>query len=180
MTLPISCGWAVQNQEEKLRSNVYVRDSERGRNRKEWETSLVSLLYKSHFNAWVLRWSFCSNSAFWRNVSERIYLSIRGQWNARPDVVPAAEMHLSAAWWKDHPDGLTCVSSIRIMTILFTSCTKCTKGMWLCVLEHVCVCVYVGRGHVYLPSPLFLLLPDWPFVRRHRLGSVCFSGQMQL
>lgn len=30
------------------------------------------------------------------------------------------------------------------------------------------------RGHVYLPSPLFLLLPDRPFVQKHRLSSVCF------
>uniref|UniRef100_A0A3Q2P7W2 Fibroblast growth factor receptor-like 1 n=1 Tax=Fundulus heteroclitus TaxID=8078 RepID=A0A3Q2P7W2_FUNHE len=31
-------------------------------------------------------------------------------------------------------------------------------------------CVRVGRGHVYLPSPLFLLLPGRPFVLRHRRG----------
>lgn len=44
--------------------------------------------------------------------------------------------------------------------------------------DRVClsVCICVRRGHVYLPSPLFLLLPDRPFVLRHRLCTFAAIG----
>lgn len=43
---------------------------------------------------------------------------------------------------------------------------------------YVCVCLFEG-GHVYLPSPLFLLLPDRPFVLRDRVHSVYFRAPLR-
>lgn len=93
--------------------------------------------------------------------------------------------YICTMWWIKQQDGVTCVTfphccPISIMNFLFTICVKCTKGMWLCVCVFLSVCMYVfGRGHVYLPSPLFLLLPDQPFVLRHRLCSMYFWGLLQ-
>lgn len=99
-----------------------------------------------------------------------------------PDAVPAAEIHLLATWWINQPDGVTCVTFPPLQPhqynelLVYHMCEMHQRNVTVCVLERVYV---FGRGHVYLPSPLFLLLPDWPFVLRHRLCSVYFWGLLQ-
>lgn len=110
-------------------------------------------------------------------------LNIRGHQPNSPDVVPAAEIHLynvmnkTARWsYLCHLPPLPPHQYNELL--VYHMCEMHQRNVTLCVCLSVCVYVF-GRGHVYLPSPLFLLLPDRPFVLRHRLCSVYFWGLLQ-
>lgn len=114
------------------------------------------------------------------NVKSFSISNIRDHSPSCPDVVPAAETHLYNVMNEKIQLQLP-VSRPRLLRLqhnelcVYHMCEMHQRNVtsW-CVLERVFV-----RGYVYLPSPLFLLLPDRPFVQKHRLSSVYFWGLLQ-
>lgn len=153
-----------------------------------WEEGKPSVLMLGWENHWDfltqgLRLSLKDYIPFLNeNVKSFSIFNIKDHWPPCPDVVPAAETHLYNVTNEKIQLQLP-VSHLRLLCLqhnelcVYHMCEMHQRNVtsW-CVLEHVCVFV---RGRVYLPSPLFLLLPDRPFAQKHRLSSVYFWGLLQ-